>query len=244
MIKQRFFLKQQHTVDLALLETWYEQLMPINEFSWGVFEFTREMLRNKVSEEEKNEIIEEAILCGRTRAQKMLDQFDLKKQEKADRAWYLANKLGLTITERSGKPTKFRMVFAQFVMERSIELITEPIAAYTELTQSSEILPKPEVIRGVLIAHEIFHYLEEQHGATMYHITKTIPLWRFFSYEHRSTVGCASEIAAMAFAKELCETDFVPQMLDILLSYPLEVDFSKSIYEVVQQEMRHIEAMG
>jgi len=33
-------------------------------------------------------------------------------------------------------------------------------------------------------------------------------------------------------------------MLDILLSYPLEVDFSKSIYEVVQQEMRHIEAMG
>ena len=54
MIKQRFFLKQQHTVDLALLETWYEQLMPINDFSWGVFEFTREMLRNKVSEEEKN----------------------------------------------------------------------------------------------------------------------------------------------------------------------------------------------
>lgn len=82
MIKQRFFLKQQHTVDLALLETWYEQLMPINEFSWGVFEFTREMLRNKVSEEEKNEIIEEAILCGRTWAQKMLDQFDLKKTGK------------------------------------------------------------------------------------------------------------------------------------------------------------------
>lgn len=72
------------------------------------------------------------------------------------------------------------MVFAQFVMERSIELITEPIAAYTVLTQSSQILPKPEVVRGILIAHEIFHYLEEQHGATMYHITKTIPLWRFF----------------------------------------------------------------
>lgn len=53
MIKQRFFLKQQHTVDLALLEKWYEQLMPISEFSWGVFEFTREMLRNKVREEEK-----------------------------------------------------------------------------------------------------------------------------------------------------------------------------------------------
>lgn len=48
----------------------------------------------------------------------------------------------------------------------------------------------------------------------------------------------------MAFAKELCEADFVPQILDILLSYPLEVDFSKNIYEVVQQEMRHIEAMG
>jgi hypothetical protein len=241
MIKQRFLLKQQKTVDVALLETWYEQLLSINEYSWGVFEFKREMLRNKVSDDEKREIIEETIICGKTWAKKMLDQFDLAKQKKSDRSWYLANKLDLLITERSGKPTKFRMVFAQFIMDRSIELMNEPITAYTLLTQTSQTLPKPEVVRGILIAHEIFHYLEEQHGDEMYHIIKTIPLWRFFNYEHRSTVGCASEIAAMAFAKELCDIDFVPQILDILLSYPLEVDFSKSIYSIVMQEICHIE---
>lgn len=44
----------------------------------------------------------------------------------------------------------------------------------------------------------------------------------------------ASEVAAMAFAKEICSVDFVPQVLDVLLYYPMEVEFSRSIYERVR----------
>ncbi|WP_430612106.1 hypothetical protein [Enterococcus sp. DIV0876] len=237
---KRFLLKQQSIVDVERLEIWFEHLLHIDEFSWGMFEFTQEMLRKKISEEEKREIIEESILCGRFWANEMLKQFDLMSYDHADRSSYLASRLGLTITEKSVRPTKFRMVFAQFITERSIELIDEPIAAYTELTKNSLKLPKTEIVRSLLIAHEIFHYLEEQYGKNMYHTTKTIVLWRFFQYEHRSTIRCASEIAAMAFAKELCTANFVPQILDVLLSYPLEVDFSKSIYDRVLKEMNSV----
>lgn len=59
-------------------------------------------------------------------------------------------------------------------------------------------------------------------------------LLKLFKYEHRSTIMAASEVAAMAFAKEICSVDFVPQVLDVLLYYPMEVEFSRSIYERVR----------
>jgi hypothetical protein len=94
----------------------------------------------------------------------MINQFGLVNQEKINRSWYLAKKLNLSITFRSCPPTKFRMIFAQFIMDRSIEIIDEPISAYTSLTKNSNSLPESNLVQGILIAHEIFHYLEEQYG--------------------------------------------------------------------------------
>jgi len=233
MIKQRFRLNQQEYVPVEPLEEWFEKLSVIDEQTWGAYEFTREMLRDKISAEEKEEMIKNSIACGKEWAQKMLVEYDLGDLSGKKRATRLAEKLGLTVSERSGRPTKYRMVFAQFIMDQTIEIIDEPIAKYTELVEKSEKLPDPKLVREILIAHEIFHYLEEQYGKEMYPNQKTIYLWRLFKYEHRSTVSCASEIAAMAFAKELCSVDFIPQILDVLLSYPMEIQFSKNIYEAV-----------
>ena len=237
MIKQRFRLNQQEYVPVESLEEWFEKLSVIDEQTWGAYEFTREMLRDKISAEEKEEMIKNSIACGKEWAQKMLVEYDLGDLSGKKRATRLAEKLGLTVSERSGRPTKYRMVFAQFIMDQTIEIIDEPIAKYTELVEKSEKLPDPKLVREILIAHEIFHYLEEQYGKEMYPNQKTIHLWRLFKYEHRSTISCASEIAAMAFAKELCLAEFVPQVLDVLLSYPMEIEFSKNIYENVMDGM-------
>jgi len=241
MIKQRFLLNQQEYVQVGLLEEWFEKLSTIDEQVWGAYEFTREMLRDKVSAEEKEEIINNSIACGREWAEKMLVEYGLSELSGDERASRLAGELGLTISGRAGRPTKYRMVFAQFIMDQAIEIIDEPITKYTELVEKSEKLPASVLVRELLIAHEIFHYLEEQYGEEMYPNQKTIHLWRLFKYEHRSTVPCASEIAAMAFAKELCAADFVPQILDVLLSYPMEVQFSKSIYEAVMNGVAALE---
>jgi len=241
MIKQRFLLNQQEYVPVEPLEEWFEALSVIDDLTWGAYEFTREMLRDKVDQKEKEEIIEASIACGKEWAVKMIDTYDLEHLPGSERATILAEKLGLTVTGRAGRPTKYRMVFAQFIMDETIEIIDEPIAKYTKLAENSERLPDPKLVRDILIAHEIFHYLEEQHGEEMYPNQKTVYLWRLFKYEHRSTVSCASEIAAMAFAKELCAADFVPQVLDVLLSYPMEIGFSKSIYDAVMQGIVKLE---
>jgi len=233
MIKQRFLLNQQEYVPVEPLEEWFEALSIINERTWGAYAFSREMLRDKVSADEKEEIIQNSIACGRKWAKKMIDEYKLSDSPSDARSSRLAEELGLRVSGRSGRPTKYRMVFAQFIMDKTIEIIDEPIAKYAMLVKSSTVLPAAKLVREILIAHEVFHYLEEQYGEEMYPNQKTIHLWRLWRYEHRSTVSCASEIAAMAFAKELCAICFVPQILDVLLSYPMEVQFAKSIYEAV-----------
>jgi len=237
MIKQRFLLNQQEYVPVEPLEEWFEALSIIDEKTWAAYEFTREMLRDKISSEEKEEMIENSMACGKEWAKKMLIEYDLGNLSGEERATKLAEKLELTVSGRSGRPTKYRMVFAQFIMDQTIEIIDEPIAKYTDLVEKSEKLPDSKLVRELLIAHEIFHYLEEQYGEDMYPNQKKIHLWRLFKYEHRSTVSCTSEIAAMAFAKELCSVEFVPQVLDVLLSYPMEIEFSKKIYENVMDGM-------
>jgi hypothetical protein len=233
MRKQRFLLNQQKNVSIERLEEWFEKLSVIDEATWAAYEFTKEMLRDKLSMEERGEIINNSIICGKQWAQKMLVEYHLDHLSGLERATKLAEKLGLTISRRSGCSTKYRMVFAQFIMDQGIEIIHEPITKYINLAEKSEKLPDPRLVCEILIAHEVFHYLEEHYGEDMYPNQKTIRLWRLFNYEHRSTVASASEIAAMAFAKELCAADFVPQVLNVLLSYLMEIQLSKNIYKAV-----------
>jgi len=240
MIKQRFLLNQLDNVSLEPLEKMFESLATIDEETWGLYEFTKDMLRNKIDNKEKMEIVIKSIECGKFWAQEMKAKIGLEMCT-SKKATELANFLGLTINERVGKPTKFRMVFAQFVSDKTIEIMIEPIENYTKLVSKSKKLPHADIVREVLIAHEIFHFIEDQHQEEMYPHQKTIKLWKLFNYEHRSTVMAASEIAAMAFAKEICSVDFVPQILDVLLSYPMEVEFSRGIYQSVIDGVKNLD---
>ncbi|MCL2560338.1 MAG: hypothetical protein FWE07_07595 [Turicibacter sp.] len=240
MFKQRFLLNQPINAAVSPLEDMFEQLAAIDEETWGLYEFSKDMLRDKVSDTEKLEIIRQSLACGQDWAQKMRLTCDNPATERSV-ATELAHSLGLSIEERPGKATKFRMVFAQFIAGKGIEVISEPVENYEKLVVNSEKLPHVKVLKDVLIAHEIFHFLEEQHKNEMYPYQKTIKLWKLFGYEHRSTVGAASEIAAMAFAKEICGIDFVPQVLDVLLSYGMDIAFSMSIYEQMMSNLKLIE---
>lgn len=240
MIKQRFLLNQSDHVSTAPLEEMFEQLSSINEENGGFYEFSKDILRDKIADEEKMEMVINAIACGQAWARKMLTKFELERNV-PQKPTNLARLLGLKINEISGKPTQFRMVFAQFVSDQTIEIVKEPIDQYTKLAEISLKLPHPDIVREVLIAHEIFHFLEMQYPEEMYSHQKTIRLWKLFNYEHRSTIGATSEIAAMAFAKEICSVDFVPQILDVLLSYPMEIEFSKNIYQMMMDSVKNMD---
>ena len=232
MIKQRFLLNQSAKLAVKPLEAMFEQLRAVDEVSWGLYEFSSEMLRDKIDDTSKLEIICESIACGKSWAQRLAEKFELEKFSN-EKATKLAQLLGLQVNEVAKKATKLRVVFAQFITDAGgiIELAQEPLEGYQSLVLTSEALPSVTTVREVLIAHEIFHYLEEQHADIMYSRQKTVRLWKLFNYEHRSTINATSEIAAMAFAKELCLISFVPQALDVLLTYALDSDFSKSVYE-------------
>lgn len=60
----------------------------------------------------------------------------------------------------------------------------------------------------VLLAHELFHLVEERHKKEIYTHTEKIELWHVGLCVNRSNVIAFSEIAAMAFAAEI--TEFPP----------------------------------
>jgi len=237
MIKQRHLLNQQEFVTVEPLEVWFEELSTITDNDWSLFEYSGEMLRDKMTNDEKLEMIQNSWNCGVVWAKKMKSEYNIDELLPATS---LASYLKLIVTDRIGKPTKYRMVFAQFIMDDKIEIIDEPIERYELLSKKSDILPSAQILKEILIAHEIFHFLEENNKLEMYTRNKTIKLWKLFNYEHRSTVNSNSEIAAMAFAKELCGINFSPQVINVLLSYPMEVDFSKKIYDNLMHGMKNL----
>ncbi len=49
-----------------------ESLAQVDDLSWGMYAFSRDILRDKVSESEKKRMIEQAIRCGYEMADKVM----------------------------------------------------------------------------------------------------------------------------------------------------------------------------
>ena len=76
----------------------------------------------------------------------------------------------------------------------------------------------------------------EEEEEEIYTRTETITLWKFFGYRHTSTIRALSEIAGMAFTKNLNQFPYSPFTLDILLYYNYNSSEASAIYAEVMQQ--------
>jgi len=199
-----------------------EKLIKVDDISWGLYAFSRDILNNKVSYAEKKNLIKKAIKCGRMKAKEIYEQCgtnDIKS---------VAKYLGLKVEYLDEEIMNDRMLFALFTPPKNISIMKEPIKKALSSKEVMDILTETD-IENLILAHEIFHFIEEDDNEIFTRKQKVI-LWKIFNYKHTSTIRALSEIAAMSFAKEFNAITYSPFLLDVILYYGYNKKSSGKLY--------------
>ena len=204
-----------------------EKLSGITEEQWGRYAFSRDPLDGKFSREQKISYTKAAGGCGREWARRTAAEYGTRSPRE------LAGKMGLKV-KRPDTPTGGgQVIFAQFVRPDEITVYMDCIRRASALAAESGCrLLEEETLFDVLLAHELFHAVEERHDREIYTRTEKVELWKK-PFSNRSSIACLSEMAAMAFAGELLGLPCSPYMLDVLLVCAYDREAAYELYEEI-----------
>lgn len=215
---------------------WLKELMKIPDQFWGEYAFWREPLKNKITADQRSEFIRKSITCGRDEADCIKKTYDpagpsgVSERNSGADLPDLCREFRLKITYDNSENGGCHIIFAQFVEPDEITLSTEALQRMDEKFSFRDICGR--TLEEILLAHEIFHYIESQKARTIYTRNEKIQLWRK-PFSNRSEIAALSEIAGMAFACELLDLDFSPFALDIIMLYLYDEKAAAELYERV-----------
>lgn len=208
-----------------------ENLLQVDDYTWGLYALSKDILKDRIPEGEKLHYIHQAIECGKDYAKRIAS---INKTKDID---IITNNLGLKLSFKDNYITGNRILFASYTPPNEIEIMLDPIDKAINLFLKNdplliELLNKTSII-NTIVGHEIFHYLEDQFEKEIYTRKEKLLLWNFFGIKNYSTIRTLGEIAAMAFSKELNELSYSPFILDILLYYSYDTSSAEKIYNTV-----------
>lgn len=204
-----------------------EKLGALSEEDWGRYAFSREPLEGRFSDEQKMQYTAKANACGREWALKIAEQYGTRNPKE------LAGKMGMKVKTPKVPIGGGLVLFAQFVEPDEITIFTDCVDKAAKLEEECGCnLLRRENLTSTLLAHELFHAVEEQHVKEIYTRTEKVELWRK-PFSNKSTISCLSEIAAMAFAAELLDLEVSPYMLDVLLVYSYDKNAAWGLYDEI-----------
>lgn len=203
-------------------------LAEISPEEWGIYAFSRDPLRARFQEAECRELAVQAISCGQAYARQMAETYSGVKP------LGILRKLGIK-TEFTDIPSNTdRVLFAEFVEP-------DEVFVYLDALNKAEKLVKDEKVRAVLtkqfdmrqtiLAHELFHVLEFQNKKEVFTQTYRHTLWKLGPFKSTSRVLALGELAAMAFAQEMCGLPYSVYVIDVLLLYGYSDNEASGLYE-------------
>ncbi len=186
-----------------------------------------EPLEGRFDEEEKRRYTEEANRCGREWARDLAERYGEKRPR------LLAQKMDFASIPWTGPQEEDRCSSHSLSARMRSTVSTDCVRpGRCSREESGCPLLEPERLMDVLLAHELFHGAEEQNADRIYTRTEKVELWRK-PFSNRSTIACLSEMAAMAFAKELLGLSASPYMLDVLLLYAYSREQAWALYDEI-----------
>lgn len=204
-----------------------QTLKTVPEEVWGKYAFAREPLEGRFTEMQKEDYIKKANACGREWADKMIARYQTRNPNQL--AVCMGQQVRKTTTPTGGGV----VLFAQYVQPNEITIFTDCMTRASKMSEECDLsLLQKEKLTDILLAHELFHVVEEQHAQEIYTRTEKVELWKK-PFSNRSAIVCLSEIAAMSFAKTLLELTVSPYMLDVLLVYPYNKNVAFGLYEEI-----------
>lgn len=213
-----------------------EQLLALSDAQLGQYAFLHEPLEGKFSPEQKESYIRQANACGQQTAMELRESIRARIGDEKSAALLteLTKELRLTVRDEQIPSGGGHVIFAQYVEPDQVTIFRDCLDRLEELIRAEDLedLFRGVDFRSVLLAHEIFHAVEYARKDRIYTQTEKVELWRK-PFSNKSKILALSEIAAMAFAKELCEISFSPYVLDVLLIAPYNRDAACALYEEI-----------
>lgn len=209
-------------------------LCPVAEVDWFLYAFSREPLNGRLTDELRLGLMRDAIACGQEQARAHAERFGTSHPE------VIAGRMGVAV-ERPAMPQSLdRVLFAEFVEPDTINVFQDGIDRAGALLRDERVsaqLGGVGTVANVLLAHELFHVVELRAGRTFW-----TPSYRFDLTRGRGPLRyhgrlvSLSEIAAMAFARELVGVAWSPYVLDCVLTYAYSPETAYALYD----EMRSL----
>lgn len=204
-----------------------DNLYEITEEAYGEYAFEREPLKRKINSKQRKEMIQKAIMCGREEAKEFRHRFGVETPKT------LYEKLGLHISYSPEESAKYQIVFAQFIEPNQIVVFQDVLYRIEELQARESLTIRGHyTVEEIMLAHELFHFVESLEEQTIYTRTERIELWHR-PFSNKSPIAVLSEIGGMAFAKELLGLDFCPFMLDVLLLYAFDTKSAEALHKKI-----------
>lgn len=203
-------------------------LLILTDDAFDSYAFEREPLKGKIPPCLRLELAQKARQSG-TELAKQLQQDYLNCSPSE-----ICTAMGYNITNNSEPQHSFQIIYGQFVQPNQITLFSHCLKTVNSIAKQTKIpeFPSVEQLKQIILAHELYHALEEQ-TPNLFPRAYRLHLWKLGSFYNDSPVFCLSEIAGMAFAKQLCNLTFCPYALDALLLYGYNPQASCSIYEEI-----------
>lgn len=143
--------------DIPEIKEMLQKLIMIDDEKWGYYAFRREPLKGKFSEDDKLILINKANECGKKYAQKIREQYSHMN------TYDIAKEMGLEVDYPDRPNGGGHIIFAQFVEPNKVTVFKDSINKAEELIISKKLagLFSDINIEELLLAHEIFHFIEE-----------------------------------------------------------------------------------
>lgn len=215
-----------------MIKTEIKELMQLSDEVFGRYLFSQDPLKGKVSQEEKEEIIQDALQCGIDASRELKEKYGTCSVDE-----YIA-KLNISLTYKESHNGLEYIYFGTYQKPDQMTIYKDNIQKGQDLVTEEKMEAFGNVdFQDVVKAHELFHYFEEE-KKELYVNTHKITLWRLGKYEHKSKLISQSEIASMAFARELLGLDFSPNVLDVVLLYPHNADQAHRVYKNIVRHQK------
>ncbi len=216
---------------LRSLETMVKDLTEIPQEEWFSYVFSREPLNGKFQDDQRRHWMEQSIACGREYGRRVCKEYGCSTPKE------LARAMGMKVTYPAYPEKTDRVLFAEFREPNDIRIYMDGVK------KAKKLLEQPGIygilggldVGELLLAHELFHYVEEKHKKEIYTRTEKIRLWSLGPLHNDSTIIALSEIAAMAFARELVKLPYAPYVMDVFLVYCYSPEEASGLYEEMME---------
>lgn len=205
-----------------------EDLAGLGELEWRGYAFSREPLNGKFDDGQRLAWMGKSLACGEEYADKVCGRYGTRDPEE------LAAAMEMRVSYRDYPEKADRVLFAEFREPDTICVYLDAVRRAGKLQRRPEVagvLGEGLDIARLLLAHELFHAVEERHRHEIFTKTEKVRLWSVGPLHNDSQVIALSEIAAMGFAKAVMGIGYSPYLMDVFLVYGYSPEEASGLYE-------------